>query len=357
MTQRRIWGISRLEALLAHVPMHEVMLVCGHSFSALPMPALFRDAVRFDAFTPNPLYEEVCQGVSLFCQRRCRMLVAVGGGSAMDVAKCIKLFCRMDPSVSFLQQEERDSGVPLIAVPTTAGSGSESTQYAVIYHRGEKQSVFHPSLLPDYAVLEPLLLQTLPLYQKKCTMLDALCQAIEACWSVHSTHESNRCARRAIATIAASYRAYLFEESGEAATRVMRAANDAGRAIQITQTTAPHAMSYQLTALYRLPHGHAVALCLPEVWEYTMRHPELCVDPRGVEHLKRALSELPVDPQWFRALVQELGMQPAGLTPSEAQLEFLTQSVHTIRLKNHPVALQPDVLRNMYERMLSCHEG
>ena len=80
--------------------------------------------------------------------------------------------------------------IPFLAMPTTAGTGSEATRYAVIYYDGKKQSVTHDSVVPDVAILEPKVLKTLPLYQKKCTMMDALCQGIESWWSMNSTDES-----------------------------------------------------------------------------------------------------------------------------------------------------------------------
>ena len=76
--------------------------------------------VEFSDFTPNPLYEQVCKGVELFNEEQCELIVAVGGGSTIDVAKCIKLYCRMDSSINYLKQKSFDSGITLIAVPTTA---------------------------------------------------------------------------------------------------------------------------------------------------------------------------------------------------------------------------------------------
>ena len=114
------------------------LLVCGRSFRSLGIGPLFSPAAVFDGFTPNPLYEQVREGVRLFREAGCGTIVAVGGGSAIDVAKCIKLFCQMRDDVPYLQQEYKDTSVPLIAIPTTAGTGSESTRHAVIYKDGAK---------------------------------------------------------------------------------------------------------------------------------------------------------------------------------------------------------------------------
>ncbi|MBR1766792.1 MAG: phosphonoacetaldehyde reductase, partial [Bacteroidales bacterium] len=270
--QQILNGTEALASALEKVACHRYMLVCDGAFPYLPIKEFFNTDVVFNQFGSNPLYEDVVKGVDMFNAYHCDALVAVGGGSTIDVAKCIKLFCRMNPAENYFAQDFADSGVPLVAIPTTAGTGSESTRYAVVYYRGEKQSITHGSLIPDYAILDSSLLATLPLYQKKCTMLDALCQGIESLWSVNSTDESMRYAKLAIEGIMYNWREYIEHNDATAARHIMTAANHAGQAINISQTTAPHAMSYKLSSLYGVPHGHAVALCLPEVWLYMLEN-------------------------------------------------------------------------------------
>ena len=170
MSQQIVWGIDRLQTLPPVAAGVKVMLVADSSFPYLSIRRRIEESlgphVGFDAFGSNPLYEDVCKGVELFVKEGCAAIVAVGGGSSIDVAKCIKLFCRLAPGTDYLKAEWGDSRVPLIAIPTTAGTGSESTRYAVIYRDGAKQSVAHSSIVPDYALLEPAALSTLPLYQK-----------------------------------------------------------------------------------------------------------------------------------------------------------------------------------------------
>ncbi len=332
----------------------KLLLVCTRSYARLPVKQVLDPATRavFSDFTPNPLYEQVERGIALFRESGCDMIVAVGGGSAIDVAKCIKLFCRMDPYVNYLEQERADPGVPLMAIPTTAGTGSESTRHAVIYYRGVKQSISDPSIIPDYAVLEPRLLKGLPIYQKKCTMLDALAQGLESWWSVNSTEESAVYSRFAVETIRDHWRTYLENGSDEAAEKIQEAANAAGRAINITATTAPHAMSYKLTSLYGLPHGHAVAICLPEVWDYMLKNTDACADPRGSEHLRKVFSAIPVSAAWFRELLSELQIDyPASVNRAE-DIELLTRSANPVRLKNNPVPLDEKTIKSIYERIV-----
>lgn len=359
--QQILQGYANIDTVLREIGSKQYMLVCDSSFPFLFIKDAFSPVVVFDQFTSNPLYEDVCKGVELFNQHQCDAIVAVGGGSTIDVAKCIKLYCKMDPGQNYLQQEYRDSRVPLIAVPTTAGTGSESTRYAVIYFEGKKQSVTHDSIIPNYAILEPKLLKSLPLYQKKCTMLDALCQGIESLWSVNSTDESMIYSKTAVQLIMDHWHGYIEENTEEDAEFIMQAANYAGRAINITQTTAPHAMSYKLTSMYGLPHGHAVALCLPEVWMYMLEHPEKCIDPRGKEHLEFVFEWLGqimgCDSPYkglmmFRAIMFGLDMPQPQSKDREAELDILTHSVNPERLKNNPIELDEFTIRHFYERIV-----
>ena len=351
MPQTILEGTAALPQLLSG---RRYMLVCGRSFHRQPLfePLSSSAAVTFEGFSPNPLYEQVREGIRAFNENRCDSIVAAGGGSAMDVAKCIKLYCQVPLEQNFLQTEKRDTGIPLFAIPTTAGTGSESTRHAVIYYQGVKQSISHPSIVPDVAILEPAFLKSLPLYQKKCTMMDALCQAIESTWSVNSTDESKGYARQALTLIRDNWQDYIIRQDDQAAARILNAANLSGRAINITATTAPHAMSYKLAALHSLPHGHAVAVCLPEVWEYMLAHLEDCADSRGSAYLADILASLPVSLAWFRQLMTQLELASPISADILQELPTLLRSVNPERLKNNPVVLTEQALSAIYKRIL-----
>ena len=363
MAQQIFNGIRHLDDVLAGSS--KVLLVCDSSFPYLTIKgeieAVKVPYVAFDQFTPNPLYEDVCKGVELFRSEQCDTILAVGGGSSIDVAKCIKLYCRMSSDKLYLEQEYKDTGVKLIAVPTTAGTGSESTRYAVIYYDGKKQSVTHDSIIPNVAILEPQVLKTLPLYQKKCTMMDALCQGIESWWSVNSTDESKAYSRQAVETIMRWWRDYVFDDTDEGAAQIMTAANAAGRAICITQTTAPHAFSYKITSMYGLPHGHAVAVCLPEIWQYMVEHPDQCIDCRGAAYLATTFEEIALAMgvkdsaeaiSLFRTMMMEMEMHQPVSKDKASELNILSGSVNPIRLKNNPVELDLSAITWLYGHIL-----
>lgn len=354
---------TRIPAILAQAGVSRPMVVCGKTVQKrLPedcRAALPQNAVYFDGFSPNPKYEDIMDGVALFRESGCDSILSIGGGSAMDVAKCIKLYCKMPQGVLCLEQPYADTGVFHLAIPTTAGTGSEATHFAVIYYEGVKQSVHHLSILPQAVILEPKLLETLPAYQRKSTTLDALCQAIESIWSVYSTDESIVYAEEAIRLLLPGMEAYAAGDNSLIGDMLM-GSHLAGKAINITKTTAPHAMSYKLTTLFGLSHGHAVALSMQGVWAYMAEHPEKSRDPRGPEALAQALERLNRlfgvattrdAAEAFRVLYRRMELESPA--PTEAQMEILVSEVNETRLKNHPLTLDRTAIHEIYTSVLS----
>lgn len=333
------------------------MLVCDSAFELLgtfeEYNKIANIAVKFDSFSPNPLYDEVCEGVKLFKAEDCDAIIAVGGGSAIDTAKCIRAFSKMSDEELYLSQEFTENNIPFIAVPTTAGTGSESTRYAVVYYKGEKQSVTDSTLIPDYALLDARNLETLPLYQKKCTMLDALCQGIESWWSVNANQESREISKRAVTAIMANMNGYLNGDS-KCTENMIIAANLAGQAINITQTTAAHAMSYKLTSLYKIPHGRAAFVCLPYVWEYMTENSKDNAELTQIFENIAATLGCKSQPEAVN-LLKELNREFFGeesVAVNSKDIPLLASSVNVTRLKNNPVKLDEETLITLYKRIL-----
>nr|WP_319473875.1 phosphonoacetaldehyde reductase [uncultured Sphaerochaeta sp.] len=354
---------SFFDSILQELQSKRVLLVCGKSFSGLSFASILLQSnvtySLFQDFSPNPKYDDIVLGVEAYRDNQCDTILAVGGGSALDVAKCIKLFVPMTENSPYCQQPLEDSGIPLIAIPTTAGTGSESTQFAVIYIKGEKYSLSHPSILPNYVILESSVLKTLPLYQKKCSMLDAVCQALESWWSVNANEESIAYSKLAVAKWLEAKNEYLAN-SDTGNSMMLEASNLAGRAINITKTTAPHAMSYKLTTLFSIPHGHAVALAFPHVWKYMSEHSERCIDKRGSVYVANTLIEMAgavgqksVEEaiNWFCSMLSDLSIDPPKQVTKD-QLEILIQSVNIERLKNSPVLLDEYAIATLYGQIL-----
>lgn len=349
--QQIIRGIEQLSKLFDRLHCLKIMLVSDASYPFLSIKeqinSLNIPKMVFNEFTPNPLQEQVERGSELFLSSGCDAMLAVGGGSAIDVAKCIKLVCI-----------NKVGRIPFVAIPTTAGTGSESTHNAVVYLNGVKQTVTDDRILPDVALLEPSVLDTLPIYQKKCTMMDALCQGIESWWSVNSTDESKTYSKMAVGLIMRHWKSYIFDNDKEAAWQIMLGANYSGRAINLAQTTAAHAMSYKITSIYGLPHGHAVAVCLPEIWQYMLEHLNQSLAPRQSQYLLKIFEDIANSMgndtpekaiQYFREIMDQLELTNPVANNKDTDITILTQSVNPIRLKNNPIPLESEVLHSLYQ--------
>lgn len=373
MQQEIIFGIERLSQILKESGVNNLFIVTGtHSYRSLNFKEMIENLdikrVYFTDFTPNPKFEQICKGIELFKSEACDAILAIGGGSPMDVAKCIKLAVlakegvhAIIPPVVNTRVTIEGSKIPFFAIPTTAGTGSESTHNAVMYFQGSKQTVTNDGILPDYAILEPSVLKTLPSYQKKCTMMDALCQGIESWWSVNSTDESKEYSKKAVELIIQNWEKYIFGNDEEAATNIMLGANYSGRAINIAQTTAAHAMSYKITSLYGLPHGHAVAVCLPEIWEYMIENTGKCVDERGKDYLKDIFVQIahvlevntPSEAILkIRNMMRSMALQKPLSKYKDNDLLILSSSVNPTRLKNNPVVIPDNLIKTVYCKII-----
>jgi len=336
-----------------------LFLVCGRSLEHLRLERYFASLeeragirlVRFSGFRPNPLYEDAVEGVKLFRSGGCDAIAAVGGGSAMDTAKCVRLWADMDSTRSYLSQEPAPTGIPFLAVPTTAGTGSEATRFAVVYHQGEKQSVTHESCLPSAVLLDPTALENLPDYHRKSSMLDALCHAVESFWSVRASEESRKFSRRALHVLWEDLDGYLANTSAGNAD-MLKAANLAGKAINIAQTTAGHAMCYKLTTLYGLAHGHAAALCVSRLWPYMAERAAGTELERVFQNLAQAMGcgTIPGSVARFQELLSRLALETPTARPED--FPILRDSVNPVRLKNNPVPLDTEAIDFLYHQIL-----
>ena len=320
------------------------------------------EVINFRDFQSNPRYENILDGIKVFRKEACDAIIAVGGGSAMDVAKCIKLYSNMrgdGKNGSFLTQKIVPNNIPFLAMPTTAGAGSEATRYAVIYYNGTKQSVTNGSCIPDTVLMNPRTLRTLPIYQKKATMMDALCHAIESFWSVNSTEESKKYSSEAIHGVFTNMKGYL-ENTEEGNAGMLMAAHIAGKAINIAQTTAGHAMCYKITSLFRSAHGHAAILCDRVLFPWMLENTDKCIDPRGEEYLKRTLDRIGqamgcANVEDATKILENI-FDSLELDVPEAtneQYAELRASVNPVRLKNHPIALDEDTIDRLYHKILN----
>ena len=236
---------------------------------------------------------------------------------------------------------------PHLAIPGTAGTGAEATQNAVVYLGDRKASLSHPALRPDGVILDADLLDTLPEYHKKSAALDALSQGIESWWSRSATEESRVHAYLAVLGVLDNLKAYLAGDP-HAAEEMLDAGFQSGKAIQITRTTAAHAMSYQLTKQMGLAHGHACMVTLPVLWE-KMLDTENVKEMLSDLAMKMRLSDPQMVPKLLRGIMYDLEMKIPEM-PGEEMLNRMTLAVDPDRLGNHPTGMTADDIRNVYRR-------
>ena len=359
---------KELEKILLNNNIKNIYLICGKSFEKLKISWYFYEIVsrlkiqvtKFDDFTANPRYESVKKAIQIFNRKEYDIIIAVGGGSAIDVAKCVKLFSNMDSEKNYLTQKIIPNDRKLLAIPTTAGSGSEATSFAVIYYKSIKQSILSPSCLPSVVVMDASSLNKLPLYQKKATLLDALCHALESFWSINSTFESKKYSERAIELILENRNQYL-KENEDANYKMLEASYMAGKAINIAKTTAGHAMSYQLSMMYGIAHGHAAGLCVAALFPYMVRNIDKCIDKRGTKYLMETFQEIAFIMKVNT--IEDAGnkineifiSQKSNLDvpiATEEEFNILNNTVNIERMKNNPVKLEIQDINYLYHQIL-----
>ena len=285
----------------------------------------------------------------------------------MDIAKLVNVLSHQPEEVVDYVVDKKplvNQGLPLVAIPTTSGSGSEATKFAVIYIDQVKFSLSHEYLLPSYAIVDPELTYSLPAKSAAASGMDALSQAVESFWSVRSTEESRELAEKAIKMILNALERSL-DGALHAKGQMALAAHLAGKAINMTTTTAPHALSYYLTTYFKIPHGHAVALILGEMLVINAQpttdnlSPELnyvqyLVQIKTLFLLMGGDCAQACRDQWYN-LMRNIGLetslfQAGGVTRED--LSPIVDSVNMERLQNNPVRLSADDLHALLSRLL-----
>jgi alcohol dehydrogenase class IV len=243
-------------------------------------------------------------------------------------------------------------GLPLIACPTTAGTGSEVTPFAVCYEGLRKYSFAHPFLQPSAALIDPDLTATVPREQAASCALDALAQLIESFWAISATDESRAYSRRGIPLLLDNVHAAVNRNDRNGRKALAEAAHLSGRAISIAKTTAAHAVSYPISQLWGLPHGHAVMMTLPAFVEFNAGVTEHdCTHPLGAGFVRELMQELismlgARDAREAAArldgIVGEIGLHRdfprAGIT-DDSDIQRIAQHVNVERMRNNPRAL------------------
>jgi alcohol dehydrogenase len=255
----------------------------------------------FQNVEPDPSYQTAEAATAVAKEAGTDLVVGLGGGSNMDVAKVVSVLVTSHETVTSIFGVDKVEMVGLrkILVPTTAGTGSEVTPVSVLTdaEEGTKKAVVSPYLFPEVAVLDPELTLSMPPGVTAATGMDALVHAIEAYTSVRATSLTDLFATAAIERISRYLeRAYYDGGDLEAREAMLEGSMLAGKAFGNAGVTATHAFSYPIGASYPIPHGVANSILLPVVMEFNME----------------------VDPSRFAAIARFLGEDTAGMSEEEA---------------------------------------
>ena len=232
--------------------------------------------IEVDTFTDiegNPSVETVDKATEAFQAAGADFIVAFGGGSPMDVAKAVGVTAKYGGSITEYEGAHKVPGpiIPLIAIPTTAGTGSEVTAFSVItdHRRDYKLTVFSYEILPAYAILDAELLTTAPASVAAACGIDAFIHAEEAYISTAASPFSDAMAEKAMSLIGKNIRRFVANRGDiEAAEAMLVGSLFAGIAFSFARLGNVHAMSHPVSAFFDVPHGVANAVLLPVIAEY-----------------------------------------------------------------------------------------
>lgn len=274
-------SLKKLPEILKENHSEHVFLISDRGLESIGVVKKIRDIIENGGITctayldvkPNPTVAIVDEAAALYKECGATSIVALGGGSPMDVAKSVGVLANYGGSITEYEGNHKVPGpiVPIIAIPTTAGTGSEVTASAVITDesRNYKLSVFSYEILPKYAVLDPELIMTAPASIAASCGVDALIHAMEAYVSVNATPFADAMAEKAMELIGANLRRFVANRKDEeAACAMMAGCNFAGIAFAWARLGNVHAMSHPVSAYFHVAHGVANSILLPTVLEY-----------------------------------------------------------------------------------------
>ena len=357
-------SISKLGEIVRREKFERILVVADkNSFEACGGKEIVSEllsTVEYELFTDfeiNPQLEDARKGLEILKAKKYDCIIAIGGGTVIDMGKLINIFGAQEAinplDIINREREISERGMGVIAIPTTGGTGSESTHFAVVYSSGTKYSIAHEYILPETVIIDPTFTLSTPQKVTASTGMDALAQGIESLWSINSTSQSKiysaQCIKLALNNIIPAVKI----GDKESKLYMAIAANLSGRAINITKTTGAHALSYYFTSKLGVPHGHAVALTLPQFVIFNGVEGAFNLNEgRGQVYLRAVMNELcellGVADVWDAAsLLRDICIQ-IGLEWRLHNIGFnvltdikkLLNSVNLDRLANNPVKVE-----------------
>lgn len=310
----------------------------------------------YSEISPNPETKEVDACADVIRKTGAEFIVALGGGSSMDCAKSASVICFTDDSIEKYHMTGLalpDKHIPIIAVPTTAGTGSEVTCVSVLSNHaaGKKGPINDDNFYPAIALIDPELTYTLPKYQTASCGIDVLSHAVEGFWSRGHQPICDALALHA-SELVFKYlrRAYNDGSDKEAREKMAEASVIAGMAFTLPKTTSSHACSFPLTNLYHIPHGEACGLTL----DYFARVNAKAEGEEGerINGFARKLGFKDMT-DMADAILQlkkdvnlRCDLKDKNLT--DDQIDELVETSHHPNMQNNPVVITDEILKDMY---------
>lgn len=343
---------GRLGEVLDSLSVKRCVLVCGRHFAPEAQALAEKDAricAVFSGVEQNPQLSGVVETVKLAREYNADAVIGVGGGSSIDTAKFAAAVALGDgEAVEYYRgMPFPEKRLTIIAVPTTAGTGSEVTQVSVISHGTEKKTINNPVFMPSAAIVDPLLSSTVPPRTTMNTGLDALAHALEGYWSRNHQPISDLMAIEAVRTILANLEnAYKDGSNMDARSAMAYASLLGGLSFALPKTAASHACSYPLSEDYHLPHGEACAFTLDSLVRINAdeRLEYLCrsVGLSGTDELADRIKELKAL-GGLRSRLSELGDVDIDKLAADC-------AAHPL-MNNNPVKMDTAALKAMFESL------
>ena len=311
--------------------------------------------VEFFDFELNPKEKDLKRGLKIISEEQIEFIISIGGGSVLDMAKLIRFYYSFKENADGTYTQKNDL-LPLVAIPTTAGTGSEATHFAVLYKGNQKYSIAHTKMLPDIAIVDPEFTISTSSYITATTGFDALSQAIESYWNINANEESEEYAKRAIELIYHNLPMAVQDgQNRELRLKIAEGAYLAGKAINITRTTAPHAFSYPFTTYYNYSHGHAVAMTFPFFLQFNYNLIEEKLSPRlDINQYSKKMSYLysllNITSRGEAMLSMKKYIEKLGLSlklPDNFDPQLIINNVNIERLENTPIMLNEQDILNV----------
>lgn len=370
-------GHKSLEKLKEKLPLNKnFLLVSGkNSYLKTGGEAFFKsfeNIILFQDFTSNPKIEDVEKGIEIFLENNCHGVICLGGGTAMDIGKSIAL-------LHTIAKEDRieavkgninlpKKSIPVFCIPTSVGTGSESTHFSVVYINGKKYSLAEKNSIPDVVTLDPSLCQSLPRYELLSSVMDCVSQGIESLWSVNSNGLSKDFAEKGLRLVikVLNNNQSLENLSLSELELLQEAANFCGKAINISKTTGAHALSYKLAEILKIGHGHSVWLALPGFIKHNFNGSGEIFIPGGVKALNEIESillklfsckDVKDLSNYFNKLmdhwdIKRLFSKEEDVFLSDESIQMIADSINIERLKNNPRLIEKSDLLQMLNELV-----